>query len=372
MADELVLPNLEIRGFRCFRKLEIERLGRVNLIVGRNNVGKSSLLDALRLYANPSPRVLLELLAARDEFDQPQGHRTNGLHAPPVPIGPLFHSRVATPDRTPLIWIGPIGEPGRILQIELTQPERDGSQPRGSAVESANGLSVLRRTIGDSRPPKYLPVADLPRLARDEHIATRETEDFDAVTVPHVCIGSKGLDPRRIVESWHRVNLTESHAIVTDSLRLIEPRIVQSSANLLSPEKLVPIVRLRGNPEPVVLRSLGEGMVHLFQLGLALANAAQVGLSSFLLVDEIENGLHYSVHEDLWRFVFRSARELNVQVFATTHSWDCIEAFQKAASEDESSDGYLIRLGWKREDVVATNYDEDDLCVVTRDHIEVR
>lgn len=371
MTDEVVLPNLEIRGFRCFRQLEIARLGRVNLIVGRNNVGKSSLLDALRLFANPSPRVLLELLASRDEFEQSQDHRTNGLHAPPVPIGPLFYGRVATPDRTPPIRIGTIGESGRTVQIELIRAERDNIQPRGSAAEPVDGPPVLRRTIRN-RPPKYFPVADLPRLARDEHIATRETEDFDAVTVPHVCIGSKGLDPRRIVEYWHRVNLTESHAIVTDSLRLIESRIVLSSANLLSPEKLVPIVRLQGSPEPVVLRSLGEGMVHLFQLGLALANAAQVGLSGFLLVDEIENGLHYSVHEDLWRFVFRSARELKVQVFATTHSWDCIEAFQKAACEDESSDGYLIRLGWKREDVVATNYNEDDLCVVTRDHIEVR
>lgn len=112
-------------------------------------------------------------------------------------------------------------------------------------------------------------------------------------------------------------------------------------------------------------------MVHLFQLGLALANAAHVGWSSFLLVDEIENGLHYSVHEDLWRFVFRLARELKVQVFATTHSWDCIEAFQRAAQEDPS-EGCLIRLGWKRDEVVATVYDENDLAVVTRDQIEVR
>ena len=49
MTDELVLPNLEIRGFRGFRKLEVEPLGRVNLIVGRNNVGKTSVLEALRL-----------------------------------------------------------------------------------------------------------------------------------------------------------------------------------------------------------------------------------------------------------------------------------------------------------------------------------
>ena len=113
---------------------------------------------------------------------------------------------------------------------------------------------------------------------------------------------------------------------------------------------------------------MGDGMVRLFHLALALVNSK----GGILLVDEIENGLHYSVHEDLWKLVFKTARDLNVQVFATTHSWDCIEAFQRAACEDESSEGYLIRLGWRKDEVVATVYDENDLAIVTRDHIEVR
>jgi AAA15 family ATPase/GTPase len=49
--DTLVLNSLEIRKFRGFQHLQIERLGRVNLIVGKNNVGKSNLLEALQMYA---------------------------------------------------------------------------------------------------------------------------------------------------------------------------------------------------------------------------------------------------------------------------------------------------------------------------------
>jgi AAA15 family ATPase/GTPase len=113
---------------------------------------------------------------------------------------------------------------------------------------------------------------------------------------------------------------------------------------------------------------MGDGMVRLFNLALALVNSK----GGILLVDEIENGLHYSIHEKLWELVFKTARDLDVQVFATTHSWDCIEAFQRAACEDTSSEGYLIRLGWRRDDIVATVYDENDLAIVTRDHIEVR
>jgi AAA15 family ATPase/GTPase len=48
MPKDLILNSLEIRRFRCFRELRIERLGRVNLIVGKNHVGKSALLEALR------------------------------------------------------------------------------------------------------------------------------------------------------------------------------------------------------------------------------------------------------------------------------------------------------------------------------------
>jgi AAA15 family ATPase/GTPase len=67
----LILNSLEIRNFRCFKHLQIERLGRVNLIVGKNNVGKSTLLEALRLYAyKGSPNLIWKILQSRDESRQ--------------------------------------------------------------------------------------------------------------------------------------------------------------------------------------------------------------------------------------------------------------------------------------------------------------
>jgi len=69
--SSLILDSLEIRNFRTFRHLEISRLARVNLIVGENNVGKTTELTALELYAcRGSPTVALKLLAARDEVSQ--------------------------------------------------------------------------------------------------------------------------------------------------------------------------------------------------------------------------------------------------------------------------------------------------------------
>jgi len=90
-----------------------------------------------------------------------------------------------------------------------------------------------------------------------------------------------------------------------------------------------------------------------------------------LLVDEIETGIHYSAQQDMWRLIFQMARRLNVQVFATTHSWDCIEAFQEAAQEDESA-GMLIRLQERDGQITPTLFDERELSIVTRRQLEVR
>ena len=64
----LILDSLEIHNFRGLKELCIDRLGRVNLLTGKNNVGKTSVLEALRLYANPgNVDVLIDLLRSKDQ-----------------------------------------------------------------------------------------------------------------------------------------------------------------------------------------------------------------------------------------------------------------------------------------------------------------
>src|SRR5262249_57748030 len=111
-----------------------------------------------------------------------------------------------------------------------------------------------------------------------------------------------------------------------------------------------------------------EGMDRLLGIALALVNAKD----GILLIDEIESGLHYSVQPDVWRLVFATVQRLNVQVFATTHSWDCIAAFQQAAEENKDEEGLLIRLENKKGKIVATEFDERRLGIATREEIEVR
>ena len=127
------------------------------------------------------------------------------------------------------------------------------------------------------------------------------------------------------------------------------------------------IVRSANVARPVPLRSFGDGLNRLFGIVLSLVNAKD----GLLLVNEFENGMHHTVQLNVWRTVFSLAQKLDIQVFATSHSWDAIEAFQKAAA-GAPEQGVLVRLSRKGEEIIPTLFREDELAVATRDRIEVR
>jgi predicted ATPase len=167
---------------------------------------------------------------------------------------------------------------------------------------------------------------------------------------------------------WDNITQTDLEKDVLKSLQIIAPRL--EGVSLVSQDarrERVPIVRLAGVDQPPPLRSLGDGMNRLFGIALALVNAKD----GMLLIDEVENGLHYSVQPDVWKLIFETARNLNVQVFATTHSWDCIEAFQKAAQESPE-DGMLIRLAERQGNIISDVFSEKELGIATKRQIELR
>ncbi len=128
------------------------------------------------------------------------------------------------------------------------------------------------------------------------------------------------------------------------------------------------IVKLSGHPRPVPLKSFGDGATRLFGAALALTRSRQ----GLLVIDEAENGLHYTVHADFWRMVLRAAREGDIQVLATTHSWDCIVGFARAATECDHADGVLVRLEPEDSGCRAVVYSEEELEVAADQRIEVR
>jgi AAA15 family ATPase/GTPase len=91
-----------------------------------------------------------------------------------------------------------------------------------------------------------------------------------------------------------------------------------------------------------------------------------------LLIDEIENGLHHSVLSTIWQGLFHAAEEMDVQIFATTHSWECVLAADEAARKEPQYDLNLIRLDRVSDNIKATIIDKSALNTAKELHWEMR
>ena len=356
--SNLILDSLEIEGFRAFEHLTIERLGQVNLIVGKNNVGKSCLLEALQIYAHRgSPEIIQNILASRDELGEMYGQITE-MSIPAVKY--LFHGReifVRYPN-VDTFKIGPVGDTDLRLVVNTQWNGRKNEDIEGMGVYSP-GINMLFGKEPFLSGPLSEFFAPLFRYS-----PLRRVEGTACTFVP-----ANSLDENTLTELWDNVALKPGEEDVLRGMHIIAPEVER--INLIGQERRsarIPLVKMRSVPEPIPLRSLGEGMTRLFGIVLALVNA-QDGL---LLVDEVDSGLHYTVHPALWRLVFKIAARLNVQVFATTHSWDCVKGFQQAAQEGGNEEGMLVRLERRQEHIVPILFDTSRLSIATRQELEVR
>ena len=341
--NELRLPDLRIVGFRAFKELEIKRLGRVNLLTGKNNSGKSSVLEALRLYASAgSKNVVLELADARDE---------NAGADPSSELAALnlFNGRITVNDL------------GRSPRFEIGPAQSDAAR----LIAEAGWWDLHTKQFVES---PGLPAVKFRFTALNTTVITSNQKDAISASEPAQFVGPSGGSAAIIGELWKRISLTPLEDDLVTCLKLISSDIERVSVlPSNSNSHPTPFVRVRGASRPIPLRSLGDGMIRLFGIALALVNAKD----EFLLIDEVENGIHYSVLPRLWNFIAQNAERLNVQVVATTHSWDCITAFQQSINGDRS-DGTLTRLDWRGGAVQAVELTEDDLAIVTQQRIEVR
>ena len=357
--SNLILDSLEIRNFRGLKELKIEKLGRVNLLVGKNNSGKTSVLEALRIYSQPaSLKVLVEIFEERNEFDRVSAQSPGAYDSPgPLPIESLFSGRVcdfSNDHNGSMIQIGPCGQLGL-----LVQPKRIGtlkgprSEIRALVFDFHEESKYIDTLWYDIEDPEYWN-SQFPESKRTKCVFRNATM----------------IGEIRSTELWDAVSLSDAAEEVPALLRSLSPEIERLAFRPISDgsPRRVPHVRIKGTPSPVPLRSLGDGVNRVLEIALCLVSAEK----GLLLIDEFENGLHYSIQPQIWKFVFDFAKKLNVQVFATTHSFDCIQAFQEAAKASPGEDGKLIRIGQRAGRTLVAEFDERDMEIVVDGQIEVR
>ena len=152
--------------------------------------------------------------------------------------------------------------------------------------------------------------------------------------------------------------------VLLEALQVIEPRLRSVEDNSASGSPM--IWGDIGLSELVPLAAMGEGMTRFANTVLAMANVP----AGVMLIDEVENGIHHSVLADIWRVIDDASRRFGVQVFATTHSFECVQAADQAIKTDALS---LHRLA--RDDdgnCRCVTYDRAEIAAALRHDIEVR
>lgn len=390
-----MLNNLHIKNFRLLEDLEIPKLGRVNLIVGKNNSGKSTVLEALRLYAGKANSNLLrEILLGHDESVNLDGDSVNeSIEGSWFSLKNLFFNREFP--KTSDDSIGMYSDKKELLKIEFLlytineEPElnengellgliRKRTIVNPLAINDSDDSSEIIPAVRITQESGRTNWIDLPSGFRRPSMASRNFEDSSTVNCSYV--STEFSSPDTLAKLWDNIALKSEHEdAVYSALRIVDSNVerltfIEDRSKFSNRDvSRLCIVKMKDFDNRIPLNSMGDGMSRILQLILSVFPAKD----GILLIDEFENGLHFSVQEEVWRIIFKLAKELNIQVFATTHSWDCIESFTKIAVENKKEDGVLLKVSRSKQvsdkgKVIATVYDEAELQRITASDLEVR
>lgn len=368
-----MIGSFRIRGFKLFRDLTLPRLGRLNLFVGENNTGKSCLLEAIRLYAGRAPlNDVMEAASARVS-DRLQPWSIDGLNeeSSPIrhPIFDLFHWE--GPSVSSPVILEKLGDLSP-LKIEFALHERVANE-QGAVryIRVSPGSAVGERV--EIALPVYrgnTQVGLVTRRMLPPRVRIPDSERFfneDAQTVAY--LPANGFSEEKAASLWDGVVQGPNQHLVLDWLRILEPSI--DDLAYIGEDGFrrsrVAILKLRHEGR-IPLRSMGDGLRRLFHIALAVASSYR----GILLIDEFENGLHWRVQEQLWRALAEMATGSNVQIFATTHSRDCIEGFTMAARKLETEGAIIYRLERRNGEVSAMELPLLNVDAAMRLHEEVR
>jgi AAA15 family ATPase/GTPase len=355
-----MLIDLTIHNYRFLQDFHIDGLAQVNLIVGSNNSGKTSLLEAIYLLVNQNnPQSMIDLLDNRGEVASSKTFNLSRSYQ----IKHLFSNHQINFDNNIHFQSGkqnPLN-----LQIQLTIAGN--REELSTDIENETPLFTLNFYY-NSHPGIEIPVYE------DGTLDTRFFKNKSAISLltftPPACkfLTTANTNFNQLSILWDSINLTPKEDEVIKALQIIEPHVERISFTSSRSNSNV-IIKMRGQSDPIPLGSMGDGMRRLLTLALSIVNVEK----GFLLVDEIDTGLYYEVQADMWRLILETAHRLNIQVFATTHSWDCVRAFNEALEDTKNSKiGKLFRLDSKYGKIRAVEYVAEELRIAMQQNIEVR
>jgi len=368
-----MLSELEIRKFRTFKELYVRDLSRVNLFVGRNNSGKTTILEAAEILLSTNIVSAVAGCATRrgEIYVQREQDRTGRY----VDLSHLFYGHECE-----------VGTEFQIKGVESNTklelkcgvyPSDDTSNADKAfalfsdddALEPHLALSIHHSR---SKEPVILPIAFSGAISID--FVRRQSAKLNSDEKPVSFVRTEALDSFELQEFWDSIALTEEEANIIESLRILEPMIERiaflssRSYHRYASSSGGIYVKLRNLESRVPLGSLGDGIRHLLTTSTAVSRSSH----GFVMIDEIDTGLHHSVMSDMWRVLITTAKRLDVQLFATTHSLDCVRSLAWLSNNepDLCEDVRLHRVDEERDRTVV--YTPDEISIAAEQHVELR
>jgi hypothetical protein len=336
----LPLSEFHIERFRGIRGLDLSGLGQFNLLVGRNNAGKTSVLEALSIFSSPlDPWVWLYSIARREFLsgsDQLEGLRwlfpsgvehlvqLEGQGAYPIRRVFANHAMV----------LGSSGKPAeaskRGVSVNVSVEAASSKDPSPGALDKLwNAFTLWEGETFQLPERQYEPALPMRVIAPYTHWI----QDLPVRGFSEAKLGGFEKDVIGLVQSIEP-GVTGAEVIATSSRPQLYLR--DERAGLLP------------------LSTFGDGIRRAFLLALSIPPAA----GGFLLIDELETAIHVSALERVFRWLLDACAKYRVQVFATTHS---LEALDAILAVDTTPEEDIVAYRLEREDdrTTARRYGED-------------
>ncbi len=358
-----MIRSVSFQNFRGFKHLELPDLAQITLLSGKNNAGKSTVLDGLFLFMDHSnPSCFSKLCSFRafptiPNFDilwKPLFHQLNADKTIQISArlehdtaltyyrkdsySPLSQNlKELTPDAMNQFMFST--QNGYALGFHFTQKEMSYTET-GHFVVAPDGITVNMDTSLPNNQKMAMPFTQM------------INSTIFAFQSPVELFGKLELDGRKseILHILKKMDqsLSDITAITTNGQ-------TQLYGNMGG--KLLP------------MRLAGDGMNRLLFIMLSIMENP----NSIILIDEIENGFHYSMYPALWEAIVNAAQKSNCQVIATTHSYECVAGAIEGIEKTDMKDNFcFFRLAQEKNGRCAYRFSSDVIRTALDAEMEVR
>ena len=327
--------SFHIKQFRGLRDVTLTGLADVNVLLGLNNSGKTSVLEALALYCAP--------FAEEDWWGLVQKRGERGQSGKTFDAIEWLFPHSGENDNLQPIELGASG--GRLGRITV-DAARETKLEQDHEIDNEGKFVV----IGEHQERILTVRVHFPGIGKDRKLEFSEagvwprSQHADSLETPfkYLTPVSARID-RAELEAFSKTSLEGAESTVVEMLRMIDARV--QDLKILTPVGTYPVLHVEYEGLGVVPTSiLGDGVRRAASIAFAVSSLRD----GLLLIDEIENAIHVKALEAVFPWLVRTCRTNNVQLFATTHSLEAIDALLTATRK--SGDGFVCHQLRRRDD----------------------